>query len=34
VVAELDRVVRAHVQDPQTTMVPMLYFTAWGRKPV
>jgi len=30
---ELDRAVRAHIEDPRTVMAPMLYFTAWGRKP-
>jgi SAM-dependent methyltransferase len=30
---ELDRAARAHIEDPRTVMLPMLYFTAWGRKP-
>lgn len=30
---ELDRVLRAHLADPDTLMVPFLYFMAWGRKP-
>jgi hypothetical protein len=30
---ELDRAVRAHIEDPRTVMAPMVYFTAWGRKP-
>jgi len=27
---ELDRAARAHIEDPRTVMLPMLYFTAWG----
>jgi hypothetical protein len=27
------RAARAHIEDPRTVMLPMLYFTAWGRKP-
>jgi hypothetical protein len=30
---ELDRAARAHIEDPRTVMLPMLCFTAWGRKP-
>ena len=30
---ELDREVRSHIADPGTVMLPVLYFTAWGRKP-
>ncbi len=30
---ELDRAARAHIDDPRTVLVPMLYFTVWGRKP-
>jgi hypothetical protein len=30
---EMDRAARAHIEDPRTVMLPMLYFTAWGRKP-
>jgi SAM-dependent methyltransferase len=30
---ELDRAVRSHIADPGTVMLPVLYFTAWGRKP-
>ncbi len=25
--------VRAHIEDPRTVLAPMLYVTAWGRKP-
>jgi hypothetical protein len=30
---ELDREVRAHIDDPRTVLAPMLCITAWGRKP-
>jgi hypothetical protein len=30
---EMDRAARAHIEDPRTVMLPMLYRTAWGRKP-
>jgi ubiquinone/menaquinone biosynthesis C-methylase UbiE len=30
---ELDRAVRAHLDDPNTLMMPTLYFLAWGRRP-
>lgn len=30
---DLDRVARAHIEAPGTVMLPMLYFTTWGRKP-
>jgi hypothetical protein len=30
---EMDRAARAHMEDQRTVMLPMLYFTAWGRKP-
>jgi hypothetical protein len=30
---ELDRAARSHIADPRTVMLPVLYFTAWGRKP-
>ncbi len=30
---ELDRAVRSHIADPRTVMLPVLYFTVWGRKP-
>ena len=30
---ELDRVARSHIADPRTVMLPVLYFTTWGRKP-
>jgi len=30
---ELDREVRSHIEDPRTVLAPMLYVTAWGRKP-
>jgi hypothetical protein len=30
---EMDRAARAHMEDPRTVMLPMLHFTAWGRKP-
>lgn len=30
---ELDRTVRQHLADPQTVVLPVLYFLAWGRKP-
>jgi hypothetical protein len=29
----LDRVARAHLDDPRTVVVPHLSFLAWGRKP-
>ena len=29
----LDRAARSHIADPRTVMLPVLYFTAWGRKP-
>jgi ubiquinone/menaquinone biosynthesis C-methylase UbiE len=29
----LDRAARSHIADPGTVMLPVLYFTAWGRKP-
>jgi SAM-dependent methyltransferase len=31
--AEVDRVVRAHLDDPGTLVMPGLLFMAWGRKP-
>jgi hypothetical protein len=30
---QLDRAVRAHVDDPRTLVMPHLSFLAWGRKP-
>jgi hypothetical protein len=30
---ELDRAVRAHLDDPRTLVMPHLSFLAWGRKP-
>jgi len=30
---ELDRAARSHLADPRTVVLPVLYFTAWGRKP-
>jgi hypothetical protein len=30
---DLDRAARAHIEAPGTVMLPMLYFTTWGRKP-
>jgi ubiquinone/menaquinone biosynthesis C-methylase UbiE len=30
---ELDRAARSHIADPRTVMLPVLYFTTWGRKP-
>jgi hypothetical protein len=30
---ELDRAARSHIADPGTVMLPVLYFTVWGRKP-
>jgi ubiquinone/menaquinone biosynthesis C-methylase UbiE len=30
---ELDRAVREHLADPNTLMMPALYFLAWGRRP-
>jgi hypothetical protein len=27
------RAARAHIEAPGTVMLPMLYFTTWGRKP-
>ena len=29
---ELDRTLRAHLDDPDTLMIPNLYFLVWGRK--
>jgi hypothetical protein len=31
---ELDRTVRAHLDDPRTLVIPHLSFLAWGRKPL
>ncbi|HEX6450867.1 MAG TPA: hypothetical protein VF060_15565 [Trebonia sp.] len=30
---ELDRVLRDHLADPDTLVMPFLYFMTWGRKP-
>jgi hypothetical protein len=30
---ELDRAVRAHLDDPRTLVMPHLSFLVWGRKP-
>jgi cyclopropane fatty-acyl-phospholipid synthase-like methyltransferase len=30
---DLDRAARAPIEAPGTVMLPMLYFTTWGRKP-
>jgi hypothetical protein len=30
---ELDRAAREHLADPDTVVMPCLYFIAWGRKP-
>jgi hypothetical protein len=30
---EIDHAVREHLADPETLVVPFLYFMAWGRKP-
>jgi hypothetical protein len=30
---DLDRAAHAHIEAPGTVMMPMLYFTTWGRKP-
>jgi hypothetical protein len=30
---ELDRAVRTHLDDPQTLVMPHLFFLVWGRKP-
>ncbi len=30
---ELDRAARSYIADPRTVMLPVLYFTTWGRKP-
>jgi ubiquinone/menaquinone biosynthesis C-methylase UbiE len=31
---ELDAAARTHIEDPRTVLAPMLYVTAWGRKPL
>jgi hypothetical protein len=31
--AELDRAVRRHLEDPDTLMMPHLLVAVWGRKP-
>jgi hypothetical protein len=30
---ELDHAVREHLADPDTLVVPFMYFMVWGRKP-
>jgi hypothetical protein len=30
---ELDRTVREHLANPNTLMMPTLYFLVWGRRP-
>jgi SAM-dependent methyltransferase len=31
---ELDRAAREHLEDPDTLIVPVTYFMAWGRRPI